>query len=370
MMRGNRSRESSLSSGEQVGWFLHSGGRRFGPLAEDELRNYFRAGMVKSVDRISAPGQVKMRAAGEVALELGETVPEGPPPPEPASTAPVPPTPDTPATPVIPAAPPATLDPAAEAERQERVARAIAAMKVDLAGLGAQPRTQKTSGWLVPVVLVVGLVVAMFVGLHMLKKMSAQATRTNAGAEAPVPMPMATPRLPEIPPALIQPQVPQELQQAKDYASVRNWTGLAALAKSWTQTQPDRVEAWQYLGMAHFGLGDSQAATDAFARALALDPSNAQTRALLADAYLQGGRYAESVGLYEKVVAASPNDARVWNNYGTALIGTGQSTQAIAALQTAVRLDPGFKPAWKNLGSAYRNIGDESRASAAFANAR
>ena len=33
----------------EQGWILHSHGqgRKFGPLSEDELRNYFRAGMEK-----------------------------------------------------------------------------------------------------------------------------------------------------------------------------------------------------------------------------------------------------------------------------------------------------------------------------------
>ena len=41
------------------GWILHSGGRKFGPLSEDELRGYFRAGMVKSVD-IAPSGEVSV----------------------------------------------------------------------------------------------------------------------------------------------------------------------------------------------------------------------------------------------------------------------------------------------------------------------
>jgi hypothetical protein len=67
-----------------AGWILHSlaQGRRFGPLTEDELRNYFRAGMVKSVDRLSAPGDAALRPAAEVAALLDLPAPVGPPPPE------------------------------------------------------------------------------------------------------------------------------------------------------------------------------------------------------------------------------------------------------------------------------------------------
>ena len=384
MMQGHSIGSLSLSSGEQIGWILHSAGRRFGPLTEDELRSYFRAGMVKSVDRISAPGSALMRAAGEIAAELGESVPEGPPPPEPlASSEPV--VPAAPAASIPASAPAAATDAAAEAERQARAARAIAAMKVDLAVLGAQPRTRKSSGWLLPVLLVGSLVVAMLVGLNLLKKMSGQAGGAHPGtlvdpdtfgagrADASVRRDAAPAEARD---ALLSAsadphaRAQENVRQAAEYVRASNWAGLATHARQWAQAQPDRKEPWEYLGSAYARLGDFNAAADALTKALALDPSDEAMRSLLADVYLQGGRHLEAVGLYKQIVASKPNDARVWNNYGSALMGAGQTTQAIAALETAVRLDPGFKLAWNSLGNAYTSIGDPARASAAFANAR
>src|SRR5687767_10723588 len=108
------------------GWYLHSQGRRFGPLSEDDLRGYFRAGMVKSVDRITVPGQAAMLAAAEVAAMLGETAPVGPPP---APIAPV----------ATPAAPPVVARPAPgeAAALDERAAKAIAAMNLELATMAS-----------------------------------------------------------------------------------------------------------------------------------------------------------------------------------------------------------------------------------------
>jgi tetratricopeptide (TPR) repeat protein len=377
-----------MSSGEQAGWFLHSGGRRFGPLSEDELRNYFRAGMVKSVDRISAPDSGDLHAAADVARELGETVPQGPSPPPLQAAAPSAPAP-APASMPAPGAPPAsTRDPAEEAARQERAARAIAAMKVDLAVLGAEPRKKKGGGWLVPAMLVGGLIVAMLVGLNMLKKISGQASRANAGRPAGVqmeetivdegyagtPSPQGGALTPApgtlIPPSPQEAQSQQELRAADELVRAGNWPALVAHAKKWTQARPDRAESWRYLGSAYARTGDFNAAADALTQSLARDPSNGETRSLLADVYLQGGRHAEAIGLYKQIVAARPDDARLWNNYGSALMGAGQTAQAIAALETSVRLDPNFKTAWNSLGNAYHAVGDESRASAAFANAR
>ena len=56
------------------GWVLHSlaQGRRFGPLSEDELRQYFRAGMVKSVDRLLCLAGGRFIADGDPATVLAD----------------------------------------------------------------------------------------------------------------------------------------------------------------------------------------------------------------------------------------------------------------------------------------------------------
>jgi tetratricopeptide (TPR) repeat protein len=386
---------------------LHSGGRRFGPLSEDEIRNYFRAGMVKSVDRISAPGDPLMRAASEVATALGETVPIGPPPPPlepaaPAAPTPAAPAPPTPAAPVAAIVQPAAATPAAavdaeaaaaQLEREQRAARAIAAMKLDLAALASEPRSRTGPGWLVPVVLVVVLIAALFMGLSMLKKMAPGGHRAtgvaSAGQDSPT-MPGASmvaadpagaqpPQVTSPPEALVAAPAPSPagdtqgqmaLQRADALMRAEDWAGLVSHSEQWSRAQPERDEPWELLGIAYARLRDYNSAAEALRHLLARDPGNAKHRAMLADVYLQAQRLGDAADMYKQVVADSPGDARVWNNYGTALMGTGQVTQAIAALETAVKLDPSLKQAWNNLGSAYKAKGDSARATAAFANAR
>jgi tetratricopeptide (TPR) repeat protein len=362
---------------------LHSGARRFGPLSEDELRDYFRAGMVKSVDRISAPGDPVMRAAGEVAVALGLTPPAGPPPPPmepvaaPVAAAPAP----VPAVPVrAPAGPEAA---AAELEREQRAARAMAAMKLDLAAFDAKPRSRSGPGWLVPVVLVCVLIAALFMGLNMLKKLAASGKgATPAGYAPPDPGaalvgPAASTQ--DVPPALM-PTAPaptspdlvpaQSAQQrAEQLMRVGDWAGLVSHAEAWAKAQPESDAPWELLSIAHSRLGDYNTAAENLRHLLARNPSP-RYRAMLADAYLQGERLDEAAAMYKQVVVDSPNDARVWSNYGTALAGTNQLPQAIAALENAVRLDPALKTAWTNLGNAYKATGDSAKASAAWANAR
>jgi tetratricopeptide (TPR) repeat protein len=370
------------------GWFLHSHaqGRKFGPLTEDELRSYFRAGMVKSVDRLTAPGNPALIAAGDVATMLGESVPVGPPPPPEPSPAPSQPTPSPGATPVATGQP---ADPAGTAE--ERAARAAAAMNIDLATLMASnAAARKQSSWLIPGIAFLVLVVMLFVGLGMLRKLGSGAkpaqatiemeevapTGSGAGFEERVQQPESAARAIEVPTGTSAPATDNNstfvafMSKAEELKGASNWSALVAHAREWSEAQPDRDEPLQYLAYGYTSQGSYVQAEEVLKRILGRHPDSAEARALLADNYLQAQRYDEAVLFYKQAVTATPNDARMWNNYGTALNGAGQKDQAAVALETAVKIDPTLKQAWNNLGNVYRSLGDEPRAAAAFANAR
>jgi Flp pilus assembly protein TadD len=375
-----------------TGWILHSHGqgRKFGPLNEDELRSYFRAGMVKSVDRLSAPGDDTRLAAADVATMLGEAVPVGPPPPEPS---------------VAPAAPPprpvatATLDPGVSNE--ERAARAAAAMNIDLTALmasNAPVQKRSSSGWIWPTLAVVGLIAALFMGLNMMRKIKpghapagpdkveVVVEGAQDGQQALVPdapgtsgtrnaqVPVADGSAPVAEAAeeggTQDPLFSTRFAQAEAMKNANDWPSLATHAKSWSEAQPELDEPLHFLGMANAMMGKYADAEVAFRKVLARSPDDAGVRSLLADTYLQEKKFEEAVTLYKDMVVATPSDSRLWNNYGAALNGAGQPAQAAAALENAVRLDPSFKQAWTNLGNLYQSQGDTARASAAFANAR
>ena len=368
------------------GWILHSHGqgRRFGPLTEDELRNYFRAGMVKSVDRLTAPGEFAMQAAADVAEKLGEAVPPGPPPPE-VQEAPAPPPPM--AIGVIPDA----------AGNEDRAARAAAAMNIDIAALMAAnaPPAKQRSPLFIPLVAVVTLVVVMLVGLSMLRKMKPGGQRAAQSQDdipteyigEPPPLRQDRPQIsgaraiPEAAPAAAAAapaatatpadDIGREyLPKAQALENAGDWAALVAHADLWLRAQPGQIQALNYLGTGFAGLGNHVQAEQAFKQVLAREPRNSIARSRLAEVYQRAQRFDEAASLYKQMVAESPDDAIAWNNYGAALSGTGQPTQAIAALQNAVRLDPKFKEAWTNLGNVYQATGDTAKASAAFANAK
>jgi cytochrome c-type biogenesis protein CcmH/NrfG len=371
-----------MTSGEaSQGWIVYSGGRRFGPLSEDELRNYFRAGMVKSVDRVSAPGDDVRRDPAEVARELGEPVPVGPPPP-PIVERPAPVAVPTMATPSADAPRPA--DPVLD----QRAVDAIAALQLQMAT--ARPAERKRSGWMGPIVVGLGLVVVLLVGLNMVKKMqhpaaAAAPANTTAGydrlneagvdpitqqAGAPArAVPMPTPIV-AAGPSVEDTDFEESRQRAESLKNAERWAELVAYAKTWAQRQPQRSEPWQYIGLAQAQLSDFDGAAAAYAKVVEIEPGNNAARASLADSYLGAGKFAEAEALYQKLVVTDAGNARVWNNYGMTLRALHQDAQAAAAIETAVKIEPAFKQAWINLGDTYRAMGESSKAAAAFANAR
>jgi tetratricopeptide (TPR) repeat protein len=282
-------------------------------------------------------------------------------------------------------------DPAAE----ERAARAMAAMNIDFAALAASSTPGKRqSSWLLPAVVVVALVAMMFVGLGMLRRMSAHSAgsavpgeqaelagvnpaiaRPPGGSNTPLDAPMPGAQA-------IQAENPAEagsdpadaefharFQRANALQEAGDWSGLVEHAKAWAAAQPDRMEPQHFLGIAYSRLGQHDAAAEALTKVLQHDPTQEGARNLLADTFLQAQRWPEAAAIYKQLVVQKPDNSRIWNNYGAALVGLGEKEQAVAALETAVRLDPSFKQAWQNLGTLYQQTGDQAKASAAFANA-
>jgi tetratricopeptide (TPR) repeat protein len=343
-------------------FYLHSHGRRFGPLTQDELRGYFRAGMVKSVDLVTVPGRAEPLAAAVVATMLGESVPVGPPPPTPE-----------PATAT-------TSRTSGDPELDERAVRALAALNMDLAAISAASAASasgRRSGML-RIVGAIGLLLVLLLGFSLASKLSAlrkapprpaevlvlkPGAAAGAGASAGDPTQQATP-------------TPSAAAAAQDYfqrsnalAQAGDWNGLVSVASAWAELEPNRIEPFQHLGLAQAHLGNTTKAADALNRLLQIDPGNSLARSQLLQVYVEGKQWQAASDMYKDAVAADRGNARLWNDYGHALHEAGQPALAVAALETATRLDPSSKEAWGNLAKAYLANGDPGRASAARASA-
>ena len=349
-------------------WYLHSQGRRFGPLSEDEMRGYFRAGMVRMGEMISVPGQAEMKAAVDVARQLNEA----PPNPAPANAAPNAPTiiitrgapPEVAAlnagagTPVMPTFPMFDFPP---------------------------PSPPPRKNWLVPVVGLLVLVAMMFVGLMFLRKFQGAGPASSQVAAAAAVDPGAPVLIPATSPTGVDDGLPAEAyapaQAAGDAASREwfekadklsrewDWPGLATVAGQWSGAEPQRNEPWLFLGSAYARLGRNAEAIAALDPVLKRDPTHVVARTLLADVYLQDGQHQNAVVILRALLRADPNNSVMWNNLGNALIAMNQYDESVTALETAVRIDPKNRQAWTNLGTVYQKGGYPDRAAAAFANA-
>ncbi|MFN3620934.1 tetratricopeptide repeat protein [Sphingorhabdus sp.] len=95
-------------------------------------------------------------------------------------------------------------------------------------------------------------------------------------------------------------------QQALDEA-------IVALAKATTDC-PDDAGAWNLLGLAFIGKGETSAAKEAFEQALALEPDNAHVINNHALAILQDGAVDAALRQLDRAVTRSPQDGMIRTN--------------------------------------------------------
>jgi Flp pilus assembly protein TadD len=349
-------------------WYLHGQGRRFGPLTEDDMRGYFRAGMVKGNDLVAILGQVGTVSATVAATHLGA------PAPAPASTQ------GTPA------------------------ASAPAAIVVTQTGT-------RTSGVLVALGLFVAVVGVAYFKLHVpagaadasAEVASVPASNTaqaRPGAQvqaadwqpnSPLSLlgsPQATPSAAEATP----PPVPEAaaavatnpamqaattdgpraatIDWAKDARALwGNWSSLLAHAQKWTGAEPRNAWAWWYLGVARGNVGDQGGAITDFQQGLAVDPGHFRLRWALANGYAAQHRHRESTQLLQALIREQPGEAGLWSDLGYDWAQLGEYDETVAALEKAVQLDPKNRRAWSNLAWAYAKFGYKDRSQDATARA-
>jgi tetratricopeptide (TPR) repeat protein len=86
-------------------------------------------------------------------------------------------------------------------------------------------------------------------------------------------------------------------------------------------------------------------------RILALGPVNRPALTIKAQALSRGGRYDDSIALYEELLAEAPADPGLWSNYGHVLKTVGRSEEGRRAMRTAIEIAPTSGAAWWNLSN-------------------
>jgi TolB-like protein/tetratricopeptide (TPR) repeat protein len=123
--------------------------------------------------------------------------------------------------------------------------------------------------------------------------------------------------------------------------------------------------AWNWRGVALAYLGRWDAALDANAIAIKLDPYNLRWQSFRSDIMVQAGRPAEALTLIDRALALDPSGT-LWDAACSAHLLAGQNEQAIAACEKA----SGLSNDWSIhvvLAAAYANQGNMTKASAARA---
>jgi Flp pilus assembly protein TadD len=141
-------------------------------------------------------------------------------------------------------------------------------------------------------------------------------------------------------------------------------TGHAAeaLAALEPLTKSENPDAWNAIGVARSGAGQTAAAIAAFEKALALDPKNAVACQNIGIALVKAEKFPEAVAAFDRAFAINERLPRAWNGKGVALERLGRHEEAVAAWKRAVDLDPGQLDALFNVGMVSAQRGDAATA--------
>jgi tetratricopeptide (TPR) repeat protein len=116
------------------------------------------------------------------------------------------------------------------------------------------------------------------------------------------------------------------------------------------------------LGTALDESGNWQQSEDAYKKALAADPENADARFDLAHIALKHSDYAAAEQEYRQLLVANPKDASAHNELGSVLMSTNRPDEARTEFESAISLDPNNFDALYNLASLEADNNNLTRA--------
>lgn len=144
----------------------------------------------------------------------------------------------------------------------------------------------------------------------------------------------------------------------------REFAQAAAMLETAARQDP-RADYFFALGDARMRQGDAQAAANAFARALEIDPNFPNARRAFARVALSADRFAESEAS-ARLLIAEQSDSDSWNILSCALRAQERLEEAAAAGEEALKLDPKNQAARHDWAVAIGRLGRVEEALAAF----
>lgn len=119
------------------------------------------------------------------------------------------------------------------------------------------------------------------------------------------------------------------------------------------------------LALAYIYIGKTEKAFAALRKAVALDPSNENSIALLADFAFSKGRNEDAVPSLRLFLQFEQKNAAMWARLSRALLEINEHTEAIAALKRQGSIESNSQ-VWNNLGVAYHRSHNKKKAYEAF----
>jgi Flp pilus assembly protein TadD len=123
----------------------------------------------------------------------------------------------------------------------------------------------------------------------------------------------------------------------------------------------------------HFNIGvylesmdQFQLASNAYRRAMLLQPGFTRAMGNLANSLILMGQTDEAVAVLQEALHLEPGNPTFLNSLGVALLARGDADGAAASLQEAIRVMPGYDKAHLNLGRVYQSLGRHDLAAREF----
>jgi tetratricopeptide (TPR) repeat protein len=131
------------------------------------------------------------------------------------------------------------------------------------------------------------------------------------------------------------------------------------------EIKPDFYQAWSNLGYALVSLGEYEAATASYDRALEIKPFYEawEDRGIN---LVNLGEYEAAISSFDRALEIKPDSHEAWDNRGLSLYNLGEYEAAIAAYDQALQIKPDYHKAWFGRGVALANLGQYETEIAAY----
>lgn len=131
-----------------------------------------------------------------------------------------------------------------------------------------------------------------------------------------------------------------------------------AEARTALSLDPKNAAGYQYLGLAHYSVGQYGPAVHAFAESLVRDPDNADTYYDMGIALHADGNLPGALAAYQHAIRLRPGFWEAHSNLALILHERGDLVQAVAEYREAKKLAPGEASVRNNLGNTYCDQGN------------